>query len=257
MRMCTLAFTLMLITMASGCGAAPDLDTASRFQAAEEKFEDASNEDDYILVAALYQEILDSGFVSGSVLYNQGNAWMQAGKRGHAIASYRQAKRHLPRDPYLDANLKQALAQQSIEQRKPLLDYVFFWQQSISYREKGVVLTALLAFVLLISLAANLGWQPTNLRRFRMVLLAALALIAISLGRDWYNQEFTKHGVVVASNCTARKGGSESYEPAFNQSLQDGTEFTVIQELNGWLNIQLPKSGECWIPKNASVTYPR
>ena len=87
--------------------------------------------------------------------------------------------------------------------------------------------------------------------------IAVLALIGVSLGRDWYNTEFIRHGVVVVDECTARKGGSESYEPAFNQSLQEGTEFTVIREQNGWLNVNLPESGECWIAGNECVTFPR
>ena len=45
-----------------------------------------------------------------AVLYNQGNAWMRAGATGRALAAYRQAQRYRPRDPYLAANLQNALA---------------------------------------------------------------------------------------------------------------------------------------------------
>ena len=54
----------------------------------------------------MYQSLLDRGIRSGAILYNQGNAFMKAGHRGQAIAAYLEAKRYLPRNPYLDANLR-------------------------------------------------------------------------------------------------------------------------------------------------------
>ena len=55
---------------------------------------------------------LDRGQISGAVLYNQGNAFMQAGQRGRAIAAYRQARRYLGPDLFLEANLAYALGNQ-------------------------------------------------------------------------------------------------------------------------------------------------
>ena len=257
MRFFALTFATLFLLFSSGCGTSPNLETATKFQNAEQQFTEATEAADYIQVAAMYQEILDGGFESGSVLYNQGNAWMQAGKRGHAIASYRQAKQHLPRDPYLDANLKQALSPSVKTPRKPLLDYVFFWQHALSYREKGIVVTVLLAASLALLFVANLGWQRTILRRISYVLMGVLVLFAVSLGRDWFNFEWTKHGVIVVAESTARKGGSQSYEPAFNRPLTEGTEFTVLQQLDGWLNVQLGETGRCWIESNDCVTYPQ
>ena len=60
----------------------------------------------------MYQAILDRGYVSGVVLYNQGNAFMRAGQRGRAVAAYRQARRYLGPDPFLEANLAYALGNQ-------------------------------------------------------------------------------------------------------------------------------------------------
>ena len=42
--------------------------------------------------------------------YNLGNAYFRAGEYGRAIAAYRKAKPYRPRDPYLEANLRQALS---------------------------------------------------------------------------------------------------------------------------------------------------
>jgi len=244
----------MLFT-ATGCGTAPDLETSRRFQQADELFSKAISSEDYVRAATLYQEILDDGFSSGSVFYNQGNAWMRAGKRGRAIAAYRQATRHLPRDPWLNANLKQSLPEHPADSKKPLLDYVFFWQQSLSYLEKGVLVTVLLALFLALSLISQLGWHKALLAQLSLAVLVLLALAGTSLGRDWYNFEHVRHGVVVSQKTTARKGGSETYDAAFNQALQEGTEFTILREQNDWLNIQIGRSGEGWVAKRDCVTY--
>ena len=247
---------LVVLTVSSaGCGTSPDLETSRKFQQAEEAFSTAVTSEDYVRSAMLYQEILDDGFSSGSVLYNQGNAWTRAGKTGRAIASYRQAIRHLPRDPWLDANLKHALKGVATESKKPILDYVFFWQKSISYREKAVLVTALLSTVLALSLVCQFGWQKVILSRLAILVLIVLAFVAISLGRDWYNFEQVQHGVVVVAETTARKGGSDTYDTAFNQALKEGTEFVVRQEQNDWLNIQVGDSGEGWITKRDCVVY--
>lgn len=246
---------VLLMVSSAGCGTSPDLETSRKFQQAEETFSTAATPEDYARSAMLYQEILDGGFSSGSVFYNQGNAWTRAGKTGRAIASYRQAIRHLPRDPWLDANLKHALTGVATESKKPILDYVFFWQQSISYLEKGMLVTALLSIVLALSLVSQFGWQKVVLSRVTIFVMVVLAFAAASLARDWYNFERLQHGVVVVAETTARKGGSDTYDTAFNQALKEGTEFVVLQQQNDWLNIQVGDSGEGWITKRDCVVY--
>lgn len=240
----------------SGCSTAPDLETSRRFQQAEETFATAKTSDQFLQAAAQYQEILDGGFASGSVFYNQGNAWMQANEVGRAIVAYRNAQRSLPRDPYLAANLRQALTKtgKPAEGQKSLIDYLFFWQNSISYLEKTWIVTGLLLAVLLMALAAQGTRYSKELKRLNIVILVAFVLMAGSLARDWTNFELSKHGAII-TDTTARKGGSESYEPAFNQSLTDGTEFTVKSEQNGWLHIDVAGAGEGWIPERNGVVY--
>ena len=98
-----------VLLVASGCTAAPEAELVRKYQRALETFDQAAAPEDYLRSAALYQEIIDRGVVSGALLYNQGNAYMRAGQRGRAIACYRQAARYRPRDPQLQANLQLAL----------------------------------------------------------------------------------------------------------------------------------------------------
>ena len=104
---------LLAIALFGGCGRSTDFQLVEKFQAAQQAFDDARKPEEFAKAAMLDQEILDRWGMSGAVLYNQGNAWMQAGQPGRAVASYRLAQRYLPRNPRLDANLLSALGSDS------------------------------------------------------------------------------------------------------------------------------------------------
>ena len=75
-----------------------------------EVFDAAKTPADYRESADLLESLLADGFRNGAVYYNLGNAYFRAGEYGRAIAAYRKAKPYRPRDPYLEANLRQALS---------------------------------------------------------------------------------------------------------------------------------------------------
>ena len=245
---------LVGILLFSGCSESPSLEVTRRFHSAEKVMKQAGSPADYQRAATAYQEILDGGFYSGVVLFNQGNAWMQAGRRGRAIASYRQAKRLLPRDPYLDANLRQAIGDQP-EQDAHLLDYVFFWQASTTVQEMSMTATILLLLAMLASMCVQVKYKPTIARVVSIVSFVTLALVAGSLFRDWWQHEGVEHGVVVVSEVEARKGASNNHPVSFNQALMEGTEFTVIKGMDGWLHVQVGNKGRGWIPERDAVTW--
>lgn len=246
------------IVLLAGCGDGVDLETARQFQTAEETFRQAQSPDDYLRAAALYQQILDAGTVSGVVLYNQGNAFVRAGEHGRAIACYRQAQRYRPRDPYLAANLSHALAQagQSTAPRnRPLAEMILFWQDWWGYDEKFHLVTWAAGITLALGILGQLLSRQRLWNRLALAGLVLTGLLAISAGYDWYRFESIQRGVVVADEIVARKGDSDNYDPAFNEPLGEGTEFTVQEERGGWLFVRIAGAGEGWIPQTAAVSY--
>lgn len=237
-----------------GCGQSPSLDLTRKFQAAEKTVAQATTPADYQRAATAYQEILDDGFRSGVILFNQGNAWMQAGRRGRAIAAYRQAKRLLPRDPYLDANLRLAVGNDAATTTN-VLDYVFFWQQSATTQEMSFAATLFLVLAMLASICVQLKYRPASARIVAIVSFCLLTLIAGSLLRDWWQNDAVRHGIVVATEVTARKGASNDHPASFNQALAEGTEFTVEGERDGWLLVRVGEKGEGWIPQRDCVVW--
>lgn len=58
--------------------------------------------------AIVFQSIVNSGIMSGNILYNLGNAYLKCNKLGYAILSYERAKLVIPRDSDLISNYKYA-----------------------------------------------------------------------------------------------------------------------------------------------------
>lgn len=249
-----LALITATLLTAAGCGSSVDPAMYAKFQAAQDRFEQATDPTQFLQAAATYQEILDAGVVSGAVYYNQGNAFMRAGQRGRAIACYRQAKRHRPRDPYLDANLRYALGDGGESSSRPILEYILFWSRWVSYHGKFQLSLgcALLTFCVSV---ASLFVKPQLLKRFAMLTLCLTIALVISAGYDWYRFSHLKHGVVIVDEVTARKGDSESYQPAFTKPLDEGTEFQVLAQRGGWIHLRLDGAQEGWVPSEDVTVY--
>jgi len=227
----------------------------SKFQAAQQAFDTASSSVDFLKAAALYQEILDAGVVSGVVLYNQGNAFMRGGYRGRAVACYLQAQRYRPRDPYLDANLLNALGERGPRTKsKPVIEYVLFWLDWISYPGK-FELTTCAALATLALAVTSLFWRRPTFKYLAVVALGLTLVVALSAAYDWYRFSHLRHGVVIHDATIARKGNADSFEPAFTKPLTEATEFQLLEHRGAWLLIRLSGSQEGWIPRQAAVVF--
>ena len=247
------------LLFSAGCGRSVDPELSQKFQQARQTFDEAAAPEEFLTAAALYEEILDRGVVSGAVLYNQGNAFMQAGQRGRAIAAYRRAKRYRPRDPYLDHNLRYALGTDDPAAAvdvngRPLVEYLLFWQNWLSYPGK-FYLAAAAAVVTFI-----LGLLPFFLRRRLFARLAAggaavTLLLVFSAMYDWYRYDYIVRGVVVAQDVVARKGYAATSEPAFTEALAEGTEFQLVGRRNAWLLIRIAAGKEGWVEEETVVLY--
>jgi tetratricopeptide (TPR) repeat protein len=74
------------------------------FREANAVYRDGRYED----AAGRYEQILERRLENGAVYYNLGNALLKSGRRGEAVWAYLKARRWLPRDPDVAANLEYA-----------------------------------------------------------------------------------------------------------------------------------------------------
>jgi hypothetical protein len=256
LTICNLQFAILFLGLLafSGCARNVNPQLAQQFLAAQTAFDKASQPEDYVKVASMYQELIDEGAVSGALYYDQGNAWMRAKQPGRAIAAYRQAQRYLPRNPYLEANLQYALGP-GASSRRPVIETVLFWQNWLSYPEKYYAAGAAALLTFCFAVAALFASRRRLWRRLILAGAVITGLLIFSAGYDWYRYDYLIHGVITQADVVARKGNAESYEPAFSEKLPDGTEFRLLERRGDWLLIRLAGAQEGWIPERAAVTY--
>ena len=218
------------------------------FVRALEVFDSAKSPEDYRESAKLLESILADGFRNGAVYYNLGNAYFRAGEFGRAILAYRKAKPYRPRDPYLAANLQQALAAapgRLPEPTRPLWNHVLFWTDWLSYPAKAKACF----FCLALAAATTTVAVVRRIPRIHWITVG-LGVVACAMGCDIYmnfNETTGFRRAVITGETMARKGTGNSYEAAFDQPLRDGAEFQVLSETPDWTFGHFDSIGDGWV----------
>ena len=132
---------------------------------------------------------------------------------------------------------------------------MFFWQNWLSYPEKVFATTFLLCLTLVLHLYSLLRADGAGLRHLAFTTGVLCVMALASTGWDWQRFDRTTHGVVVSPEVIARKGNSETYDPAFTEPLVAGTEFTVLERRREWLQVRIQDSGTGWLPDRDTVRY--
>ena len=219
------------------------------FVKALELFDQAKSPDDYRASARELESIVSDDVHSGAVYYNLGNAWFRAGEFGRAILNYRKARPYRPRDPYLAANLQQALASapgRLPDPPTPWWSHVLFWTDWFSAPTKVRLASSGLGLsAVLLALALVLR------RRILITVMAVVLLLGVALSVDCLlNDPAHTSRAVIVTETTARKGTGKDYEPAFDQPLRDGAEFTVLTETGDWIFGHFEGIGDGWVRKD-------
>jgi tetratricopeptide (TPR) repeat protein len=237
-------FFIVLSFIGLGCNAASP-EHLRTFQDAQSAF-DAG---EYRQSAILYEQLLDQGVRSGAVYYNLGNAWTKTDDPVRAVAAYYHAKRYIPNDPHLNANLQAILASNGgtiPSQESSFMELLFFWQNLVGYHVKIWISLALTVLACLGGVL-YLFRQSKRLKRFLMGSAILVAIALASVGYDWYRFEGVEQ-VIVTANVLLRKGNSEQYEPAFVSPIPFGTLAIVLDERSGWYFLRVSNGQEGWLP---------
>lgn len=246
---------IALVVVLTGDALAAEPGTRERtFIRALEVFDAAQAPADYRESAALLESLLADGFKNGALYYNLGNAYFRAGEYGRSIAAYRKAMPYRPRDPYLLANLRQALSVapgRLPEPPPPWWRHVLFWSGWMSFPEKAQAsFTGFLLAALTACAALLLRWPSGYWISATLVVIATV--FCLDAGLSYADVAGSRHGVVTRETI-ARKGIGKDYEPAFDQPLKDGAEFTVLSENGDWIFGHFEGIGDGWLRREHTV----
>ena len=203
--------------------------------------------------ASLYQGIVDGGVRSGAVYYNLGNARVRAGEPGQAVAAYLLAKRYLPLDPYLEANLQSVIGPVT-KPATPMIEHVFFWQNLIGYPQKFRWATTLGILTVVIA-TVRLFLPSRRIRQLTLALLVLTTVASLSAVYDWYRFDFLRYGVVTVEQAVPRKGNTLQYDPVFTTPLSLGSLGVVTGQRGDWLQLRFGVDQEGWLPKEQVAVF--
>ncbi|MBL9140857.1 MAG: hypothetical protein JNK53_03225 [Phycisphaerae bacterium] len=261
---------LLAVLCLLACGAAPQAEPATmafaeQAQAAYDRgmslraTDPAASHDAFRQSARDWQRVVDAGASNGPLHFNLGNAHMQAGDLGRAIASYLRAERSMPGNHDLEQNLKQARSRVQHAFARGggtlLVDSVARWWHLVprGAREAAAWLawTVFWATLLATLLAPGVvSGTPIRDAARKLVLAGSLVLWCIfggTLIADQLLGALRPQGVLVESDVVLRKGNGDGFDPAFAESLSPGVEFGILEERPGWWRIELPDTRTGWI----------
>lgn len=207
---------------------------------------------DYAKALQQYNQILTMGLGSGNFYYNTGNSFFKLGKFGSAILFYEKAKRLMPQDSDLKANLSYAKSITGNEtfQRPLVIKIIEKPFEGYNLNTLALMAAALYLAVILISVVCIIN--PILAKKFMfiyIILIAALVYALSAFGLRYYDEEILKHGVVIVKEIEAK------YEPIDKSTtyytLREGDDVVVLNTRNGWRQVARPDGKIAWVNKDA------
>lgn len=203
-----------------------------------------------------YQEIIRMGYENGPLYYNIGNCYYKLGDIGRAILFYERAKKLIPSDEDLKANL--AIAQLSVvDQIEPSPDFIliqaanaFFHviPKSLQFMLMLCSYVLFMAFVILLLLSRS----PQSRRiAYRLVWVSGLVfvIITVSFTGRMLHEKKTSEAIILSEkvdvmSAPTSQGGVEAF------SLHEGTKVRLDRSNEDWVEIVLPDRKVGWVKKD-------
>lgn len=210
----------------------------------------------YPMAVATYEAILNKGVHSPKLYYNLGNAYFQQGQIGKAILNYTRAKNLNPTDDDIAYNLELAKAK-----TKDKIDAVpqFFlvrWVASISELLNSNWWAVMAIIFFAITACGVVAWLVVNKMALRKLgfFVALLSMIftvfsigfSISAASDEYDGN---QAVIINTAAPIKSSPSTSGKDLF--ILHEGTAVRVLQQLDGFSEIELTDGNKGWIATSA------
>lgn len=182
----------------------------------------------YADAAATYEQIRAAGLESGPVEFNTGNAYLKAGDVGRAVLAYERARRFIPGDPDLGANLAFARELARDVDEPHLVERLVFPLSSRAATDTLVLVAAACWWLAWLALAAGVLVPGAAAVTRGVAVASALAgvVVASSAAHRWWTLEHPTTAVVVAhADVTVRSEPTASATALFVAT--PGTVLTI------------------------------
>jgi len=199
-----------------------------------------------------YEKALDSGFESGPLYYNLGNAYFKDGLLGRAVLNYLRAKRLLANDADLNSNLEYAhslIKDGTVRPERGFFTRLFFKLADAFSLDAITLFTSATYFVL--SLVFILIIFIKRIRRISAYIALLVSALLIVFSSVFYTQFsktlIKKSGVIMADGTNARFEPLDEATTFF--TLNEGECVNIVTPKDNWLKIKRPDGKQGWIEK--------
>ncbi len=203
----------------------------------------------YTEAARSYEGLISKGVRNGYLYYNLGNTYIRLGKVGLGISNYIRARKWIPRDENLEANLKFAIQQtrDQIDLPTPgFLNTFFFWNNNLNTQEL-IFFTMGLNFIFFVTLSLWIYFP--SLVIVRNTILCILLLSFLSIGVKLGTESELNFGVVLAERVDVKSGRAEDAVTLFQ--LHEGALVKVTDHLENWVEVRLNDEQKGWVPEKS------
>jgi tetratricopeptide (TPR) repeat protein len=235
----------LVILWAAGPLAAAGNETLPEFEQGNKLYEEGK----YGEAVAAYEKLLNKGEVSPALYFNLGNALFKSGQPGRALVCYRRAEALSPRDPDIQANL------QFLRKNINSSSVISGWRHrlfKLSLNEWAAIAMGVvwLWFVLLIIRELKPDLRPA-LSGYTATTGVAGGVLTLCLGLILSDFFHNTPAVVVVPEAVIRRGPLEESQSFY--TLRNGSEVSVLDQKNDWLQVidQAKRIG--WVKRNQVV----
>jgi tetratricopeptide (TPR) repeat protein len=210
--------------------------------------------------AAKYQLVVDAGIQNSQLYFNLGNAYLQSGQTGRAIANYRRTLRLDPTNQNARTNLAYA---ESLLKKSESATAI---PQGSTYSELAIVANGWLnrfvspAAVLTIAIVSWIGfWAAIGLRlcdvRVPWKTLAACALIVCAVAATSYaascQSAARSEAIVISSDMALRTGDGKNFSTVAGATLNEGQQIEWLKRRGDWVQVRTAQGQTGWMPDAA------
>jgi len=225
--------------------------------AAQEAFFDEGNrryqEGDYDGAVELYERILESGLESGELHYNLGNAWFRLGELGPAILHYERARRSMPRDDDLAANLELARSL-TVDRVTPLPGFWLFrvarWWIDLLSRPALLGVVTLAWLVMMGALVVAVIGRGDSLLIWSRGAAAVAGIATLVFGLSLVARELDAgrpdEAIIMAGEAAVHSAPTDDDELLIF-TVHEGTKVRVERRSDAWVEVVLEDGKVGWV----------